>query len=632
MRRLLALLMIFTVMAAMAGARVIPWRVPQYSLTARTMPVREALDTFGVAQGIPVLSTDAVAGTLSGNFKDVPATEFLDRLSTVNNLTWYYDGAAIYVTGASETLSTLIDLKYMKAGEVRAMLNELGVEDARFPIKTASNDELIMVSGPPRYVQLVGEMIAKADKLREQRTFTELETRLFPLHHTWADSVSFSVSSPESTMQIRGVSDILREMMGNMQNNGARDGTNDVARSDDKLKEQLSSGVQPVICADNRLNAVMVRDVSTRMPMYERIIRDLDVPQKLVEINVTVLEMTRENALDWQLSLKVQGTHKHIEGAAGQNAQNLFTPASLAGQGLAGAATYLGRDFNVAAALSALRTKGKARNISRTSLVTMNNLAAEISDQQSYHARVVGENVASLESVSAGTRLQLKPRILPPPHTNAQHQVWVSMVLQDGGFETVTVDAMPMNRTSTLTTQAAIYEGESILLAGYLRDVDDSSGWGIPYLRDIPIIGWIFGGASTTKETVQRMFILTPHVLDLEIEDLARIQATKHRDIRDMEQIQENLEESDDDRELREQNIEERRERRREKVEDALKRRSAEIDHSKEVRQLDRKLDHDDLAADKLRWKEEVKAEIKRLDKVEKERGLPPPKPWYWPF
>ena len=60
----------------------------------------------------------------------------------------------------------LVDLKYMKAGEVRAMLAELGVEDRRFPLKTTSNDELVMVSGPPRYVSLVAEMIARADSLR----------------------------------------------------------------------------------------------------------------------------------------------------------------------------------------------------------------------------------------------------------------------------------------------------------------------------------------------------------------------------------------------------------------------------------------------------------------------------------
>ena len=162
---ILGLLLAGTTLAAPLES--IAWKVPRYSMTARAMDVRQALDSFAVAQGIQVLCSEAVVGSFSGNFKDVPAAEFLDRLAAMHNLTWYYDGASIFVSSVSESLTTLIDLRYMKAAEVTAMLKELGVEDARFPLKTASDGELIMVYGPPRYVALVTEMINKADKLRE---------------------------------------------------------------------------------------------------------------------------------------------------------------------------------------------------------------------------------------------------------------------------------------------------------------------------------------------------------------------------------------------------------------------------------------------------------------------------------
>ena len=118
------------------------WRTPTYTLVARDMDLRTALDSFAVAQGLSVVMSDAVS-----------------------------------------------DLQYMKAGELRTLLADLGVEDSRFPLRTASNDELIMVSGPPRYVAIVSETVAKADKLRELRTFNEVEVRIFPLIHTWADDV-----------------------------------------------------------------------------------------------------------------------------------------------------------------------------------------------------------------------------------------------------------------------------------------------------------------------------------------------------------------------------------------------------------------------------------------------------------
>ena len=58
----------------------IPWKVPRYSLVAQTMNIRQALESFGSAQGISVVMSKAVAGTFSGTFSNIPAAEFLDRL------------------------------------------------------------------------------------------------------------------------------------------------------------------------------------------------------------------------------------------------------------------------------------------------------------------------------------------------------------------------------------------------------------------------------------------------------------------------------------------------------------------------------------------------------------------------
>ena len=585
----------------------IPWKVPQYSLVARSMNIREALETFGTAQGISVVMSKAVGGAFSGSFKDIPAGEFLDRVATSHNLIWYYDGAALYVYASGEVQTFLLDLKYMKAGEVRSLIRELGVEDARYPIKTASNDELIMVSGPPRYVTLVGETIAKADKLRELRTFNEVEVRVFPLVNTWADDVSFSVSSPESSVTIRGVARVLEEIMTSTSGAKVRESvTNDAQAA---VHQDSASGFQPIIRPDNRLNAVIVRDVVTRFPMYEKLIKELDVPKKLVEIGVTVVELSREDALDWQLSLKVDGAKDEVEGAVGQNARNLFDRASLAGKGLAGAVTYLGEDVNVSASLSALREKGKARSISRTSLLTLDNLAAQLTDTQSYHARVVGTEVATLEEVSAGTKLQIKPRIVKSADTNAPDRVWLTMELQDGGFESVTVDAMPMTRTSTLETQASVPENHSILLAGYMRDIKESGGWGIPYLRDIPWIGWLFGGASYRDETVQRLFILTPYIVDADGPDVVRGQAARQRDTMLEESLESDKEADDLERKERNEQLEEQREIREDKAKERHHRNSEEREFRREKRkdaqEADRKAWQQDFDARKARYEEE---------------------------
>ena len=615
---LAAVSVVASVVAAdgVSAAPSIPWKMPSYTLVARDMNLRVALDTFAVAEGLSVVMSESVAGRFSGDFKNVPPDEFLDRIATTHNLIWYYDGAALYIYGAGEISTILVDLKYMKAGEVRQMLAELGVEDRRFPLKTTSNDELVMVAGPPRYVALVSEMVAKADSLREKRTFNEVEARIFPLKYTWADDVSFTANSPESSLQLRGVARMLEEIMSTGSKDGVREAslTNELSR----IETSMMSTYHPVIRPDNRLNAVIVRDVVSRMPMYEKLIRQLDVPQKLVEIDVTVIELSKKDALDWQLSLTYSTQQGHSDIGVGQNAANLFGPANLAGKGFAGSLTHIRSAYALASSITALREKGKARSISRTSLLTVNNLAAEMSDSQSYHAKVVGTEVATLEEVSAGTKLQIKPRILPSVATNVPDQVWLALELDDGGFESVTVDAMPMTRSSKLTTQTSVFVDESIMLAGYLRDIEEDAGWGIPYLRDIPWIGWIFGGKSTRRETVQRMFVLTPHVVDLDQETLVRLQATQLRDVTEAVQMEDDAEASDEDRERRDLERKDNSERRKEKQEDHLSRRKAEIEHVKEMRQFDRKREKIRLENDISDWKEQARAERARLEAEER--------------
>ncbi len=574
------------------GAAEIPWRVPEYSLTARSLKVRDLLETFAVAEGVPIVLSEAVRGELSGDFDRVPARAFLDRVATVNNLTWYYDGATIWVYGSGEILTTLLDLRYMKADEVLSLMRDLGVEDARFPLKSASGGELVMVSGPPRYVTLVVDMIAKADRLREQRTFTQLETRLFPLTYTWADNVSFQRSSGngvETYTSIRGVAALLQEIM-QIGGEKVQEGSNAVDRA-------VSAVPQPIIRPENRLNAVLVRDAAPRMPMYAELIRELDRPQKLVEIGVTVLELSREDALDWQLSLGVGASKDRHSGSAGQNVSNLMTPETLAGLGASGAYSYLGKHVNVQASIAALKSKGKTRNIARTSLLTLNNMTAELSDTESYSAKLVGEKVASVAETSAGTRLAVKPRIVEPPAgaTNVARQVWLTLELQDGGLDRLaTVDSLPTKRTTTLETQASLPEGESLLLAGYFKDIDEESGWGIPYLRDIPFIGWLFGGHSRTQQTVQRLFVLTPHVIDpffslsSPTQDVSTVQLLRQRDVTGAELMSDAADRDDMARKEREAALKEKRTIRHEQFDETYRRNEKERDFRQEQREAAR--------------------------------------------
>ena len=111
-----------------------------------------------------------------------------------------------------------------------------------------------------------------------------------------------------------------------------------------------------------------------------------------------------------------------------------------------------------------------------------------------------------------------------------------------------------------------------LLLAGYFRDVRENVGWGIPWLRDIPWIGWIFGGLSVQKETVQRLFIITPHVIAVgPASDIVRVQSARLRDIRHEETLARDSDADDEQREEREAHLDEQDKVRSDEHEDRMK-------------------------------------------------------------
>lgn len=553
-----------------ADFRAVPFAVDKWSYVARNATLGEVLAAFSAAQRLSIIPHETVnlQWRLSGEFRDVPPGEFLARICAMGNLIWYYDRSALYLYNASQVETVLMELMFINAGDVRRMLNDLGVEDPRYPIGTTHGDELILISGPPRYVSLIRELIAKADKLKEQRTSREDVVMVFRLKHAWADDIT--LGSGDKSQSVRGVASVLRELMQVDARGPVGAGTAGEAprqsvvaeppkntgyaklaprnipeeRNSDKgdKGKGAASGSdrsKAAILADNRTNSVIVRDSKLLMPRYAELIQQLDVPVRLVEIAVTVLDIDQSAVLDWELRLKGMYTGRRSQSGAGTNSGNVLTPDSLGGLGLAMSSVFKSSNFDLLGSISALEEKSKARTISRPTILTLDNISASLTDTKSFRSRVVGKEVVELAEVTAGMRLSVQPRIIDLPQPAVppaegepkppRYEIWMMLSLEDGGFESVSVDDMPMTRSSTLETQAGVREGESLLVGGYMHEIKTETSWGIPFLRSIPWIGWLFGGFGYENSIAQRMFLLTPRVITLDVARLSEAQAVNLR-------------------------------------------------------------------------------------------------------
>jgi len=63
------------------------------------------------------------------------------------------------------------------------------------------------------------------------------------------------------------------------------------------------------------------------------------------------------------------------------------------------------------------------------------------------------------------------------------------------------------------STNLVVQDGHTIIIGGLIREDQNKSFSGIPWLSRIPIIGWLFGGTTDTVERTELVILLTPHVL-----------------------------------------------------------------------------------------------------------------------
>lgn len=131
------------------------WPDGPYRYITLNQSVGDALTEFGRNIGVPVHVSASVKGRVGPGLQSGSAREFLETLSSRYGLIWYYDGASINVSPESETRTELLKLDKDTFPEVVARLDRLGIKDERFPVRVSETDQLVSVSGPPSYINLV---------------------------------------------------------------------------------------------------------------------------------------------------------------------------------------------------------------------------------------------------------------------------------------------------------------------------------------------------------------------------------------------------------------------------------------------------------------------------------------------
>jgi type IV pilus assembly protein PilQ len=59
-----------------------------------------------------------------------------------------------------------------------------------------------------------------------------------------------------------------------------------------------------------------------------------------------------------------------------------------------------------------------------------------------------------------------------------------------------------------------LYNGQTTVIGGLSKENKAQSEAGVPGLRDVPLLGWLFGGSANEAQLEDLLIFITPHILE----------------------------------------------------------------------------------------------------------------------
>jgi type IV pilus assembly protein PilQ len=267
---------------------------------------------------------------------------------------------------------------------------------------------------------------------------------------------------------------------------------------------------------DKRPNAVVVTDYEENINRIEQVIRSLDIPPlqillegKIVEANET---FTRDFGLRWTANSTFNITGKQADlrtitssapnsGAAG----GLFSTMNV------GTFDILG---DLTAILGLFEQEQKVKVLSSPKIVAMNKEKAVISQTTDFPIRTTvvnnGTTSTSVTFNPATLSLEVTPQVTFNGDTildvRVQRDVPGAIVETSRGINKRTASAKVM-----------VKDGQTLVLGGIYNIDEQNTETGVPWLKDIPVLGYLF--KSTTKSVTKNELVifLTPKIINPEV-------------------------------------------------------------------------------------------------------------------
>jgi len=286
------------------------------------------------------------------------------------------------------------------------------------------------------------------------------------------------------------------------------------------------------------------------------VIRQLDLPRRQVYIEAMIFEVdlddTRElGAAGHSASSLGTGANSPIVLGAVENDVNSTSLLSTVSQGstslnglLAGvispATSVLGLSIpSYAALFHALANSNHSNILSEPSIIAVDNVEAKykvgitipVSDGQQTVGAVAGSNgAASPITTSHFTQQELPLTLNVKPHISNNDLILLEVTHEAKELISGTQSANGASwSTRSFETRVVVRDQQTVVLGGLTQDSESETATKVPWLGDIPLLGYLFKSTHKEHHKTNLLVMLTPHIIKDQL-DLKAIQDRKLRE------------------------------------------------------------------------------------------------------
>lgn len=280
----------------------------------------------------------------------------------------------------------------------------------------------------------------------------------------------------------------------------------------------LGAGSTIKVIADRDNNALLILANAAEYEKIEDAVKRLDVVPRQVLVEVTIAEVTLDGVLqyglEWYFNNATNLTGQLTNLGALAPVPSAVTPKAPF------TAIWSGPGGNTKAVLSALAKKDKLNVLSSPHIMVTDNQVAQIKvgdsvpiqGQSTYASGVVNTTaiVTSVQYVDTGILLEVRPHINAGGLVTMEINQEVSEVTQ----ETSSNINSPRISKRMAKSIVSVQSGETMVLAGLIKEKKVDNRDGLPLLSEIPVFGALFGTQNRENHRTELVIMITPKVVN----------------------------------------------------------------------------------------------------------------------